>query len=238
VDQSKNSHDIAVYVESAVKKSRALSRTPQGLRDEIIETLVENAQGMFLWADLMIRELTRQTRANSIRECLHRAPKGLYEMLEHVLESYSAFLGEEESQDLNTILAWVTCAARPLLLGDIDALLRLKSPDGDAVFGLENMLRQQFASFLTLVRDDGLTTADLQIFGDSLLEDIGGEHEDGGQKDVDDRPDFDSNPLTTQVIFVMHRLEIFYETSTKAKDPLGRPTQLSESILLNVGFTP
>jgi tetratricopeptide (TPR) repeat protein len=217
VNQWKNGDDIANYVESAVKKSRALSRAPQSLREEIIKTMVRNAQGMFLWAYQMIQELSKHSRANDIRECLRRAPKGLYEMFRHVLESFSASLLEEQSEDLNTILAWVACAARPLHLGEIDAILRLKSPEGDGVFGLESMLREQFASFLNVVREDGLTTADLQVVGDSLLRGFTGEHEDEKEKDVQDESNFDSNPLTTEVVFCHASIGDFFRAENEGK---------------------
>jgi hypothetical protein len=60
VDSRKNNQDICSYVESSIKKSRILNRAPQDLRVEIVNTLVDNAQGMFLWVDLMIGNLRRK----------------------------------------------------------------------------------------------------------------------------------------------------------------------------------
>jgi hypothetical protein len=68
---------------------------------------------MFLWADLMLRELNTKTRTSSILESLNKAPKGLNKMLQHVLETYSDMLSEEQADDLNTMLMWVTCADKP-----------------------------------------------------------------------------------------------------------------------------
>src|SRR2546429_5706230 len=41
-------------------------------------------------------------------------------------------------------------------------LFRSKSPDGEGMIYLEGVLRKQFASFFSLNREDGLTTAELR----------------------------------------------------------------------------
>jgi tetratricopeptide (TPR) repeat protein len=204
VDWRKNSEDIVHYVESSIRKSKVLSRTPKSLQEEIVETLTKNAKGMFIWCDLMMRELSKKSRASAIRESLHHVPKGLTPMLRHVLESFSVTLKEEGPDDLNTMLAWVACAARPLTLGELDTILKLKSSEGDEVLYLEGKLRKQFASFFTLMREDGLSTADLQ--GDAKTQYVPErEDEDADEKegleDIENETDFTSNPGTTYVTF-------------------------------------
>jgi tetratricopeptide (TPR) repeat protein len=220
VDWRKNSRDIAHYVDSSIKKSRILSRAPKALREEIAETLTKNSQGMFIWVDLMLRELSKKTRPASIRESLHQAPKGLHEMLRHVLENFSSLLADEEADDLNTMLAHVTCAIRPLKLGELDTILRMKSPDGDGVLNLENMLRKQYASFFTLVRDDGLTTADLQGETGTLYK-ADSEEEEDGMVDTENVIDFDSNLHTTDVIFCHASIGDFFRDEREGKKSAG-----------------
>ncbi|PGG96486.1 hypothetical protein AJ79_09576 [Helicocarpus griseus UAMH5409] len=77
VDRYKNNQDIARYVDNSIKKSPILSRTAKSFRDEISRTLVGNAEGMFMWVNLMLRELSTKNRPSSIRDTLHKAPKGL-----------------------------------------------------------------------------------------------------------------------------------------------------------------
>jgi hypothetical protein len=86
---------------------------------------------MFLWADLMLRELNTKTRTSSILESLNKAPKGLDKMLQHVLETFSDILSEEQADDLNTMLMWVTCAHNPLTLLQLNEMLALESEYGE-----------------------------------------------------------------------------------------------------------
>ena len=224
VDWRKNSADILHYVKNSIRKSRLLSRATKQLQEEIIETLARNANGMFIWVDLMMRELGRKTHASSIRASLHQAPKGLTEMLRHVLEGFSATLKEEDPEDLNTMLAWVTCACRALSLGELDTVLKLKSSEGDGVLYLEGKLRKQFASFFNLTREDGLSTADLQsdirakIVPDQ--DDVDAVDEEG-LDDVDNETDFNSNLLTTDVLFCHASIGDFFRDEKQGKVSAG-----------------
>ena len=207
VNAAKNSEDIRNYIQVSIKKSRVLKRVSKELQDEVLESLFQGADGMFLWVDLMMRELNSKGREYAIREALKKAPKGLTEMIQHVLEGFSETLsGEdarEDAEDLNELLAWIACAKRPLTLGELDAILRYKSPSGDALLLLESKLRRQYASFFTLDREDGLSTADLQNISKASSDGDGngsiGDDEASGFEDVE--VDFDSNPATTKVTF-------------------------------------
>ena len=223
VDLRKNSEDIINYIQTSIRKSKVLSRVPTQLQNEIVETLGRNAQGMFMWVDLMMRELGKKTRPASMRDALQKAPKGLPQMLRHILEGFSATLMDEDPDDLNTMLAWVTCAAQPLILGQLDTILKLKSPEGEGVFFLEGKLRKQFASFFTLIRQDGLSTADLQNdVSATYLGEIPDALDEGeGLDDVENETDFDSDPLTTDVVFCHASIGDFFRDEAEGKVAVG-----------------
>ncbi|RAH71321.1 uncharacterized protein BO66DRAFT_470494 [Aspergillus aculeatinus CBS 121060] len=193
VDAAKNSADIRALIETTMRRTRVLSRIPRDLSAKIQDELIEKSQGMFLWADLMLRELSRKTRTSSMLDSLQRAPRGLDEMLEHVLRGFSAKLDAEEAENLNTMLAWLACSDVPLSLRQLDYILQYDSPGGDGVFDLETMLRVQYASFFLLLRDDGLTTADLQ--GAEVAAYL------AEGRTSDDLLEFQSNKETTRVVF-------------------------------------
>lgn len=161
VNANKNIEDITTYVRKGIRKSRSISRVPKPQRLSIGKTLIDKAQGMFLWADLMLAELNRRTRASTMLESLHKAPKGLDAMLKHVLETFSSRLNAEEAADLNIILGWVACSDRPLSLKELNEILKVELQTNDDKLGLEDALRTQYASLFLLNREDGLTTADL-----------------------------------------------------------------------------
>lgn len=222
VDSTKNGGDIAHYVDLSIQNSRVLNRVSNSLKELIIQTLRSKAGGMFMWVKLMIAELGKKSRESAIKDALKAAPKGLTEMLRHVLEGYSATLTEEDAGDLNDMLAWVTLAKRPLALGEVDAMLRLKSLEGEGVIYLEGKLRKQFASFFTLTREDNLTTADLlgprkAIIDDEDEDASTGAEPNEGLEDVENETDFESNPNTTTVSFSHASISDFFRVVDQGK---------------------
>ncbi|EFR02973.1 NACHT and TPR domain-containing protein [Nannizzia gypsea CBS 118893] len=215
ITESKNSTDIIRYIENNIRKSNILRRVSGKLRAEIVKKLSDRAQGMFIWVHLMLKELLKKRSESAIREALDCAPRGLDEMLSHVLTSFSLTLLDDYPEALNELLAWVTCAQWPLTLRELDTIMKLKSPDGDGMIYLEGPLRRQFASFFSLNREDGLTTAELHLMNPNLVdsdgeEDIDGSEEEQSFEDTDDTTQFDSNLDTTTVTFCHSSLGDFF----------------------------
>ncbi|PWY88579.1 NACHT and TPR domain protein [Aspergillus sclerotioniger CBS 115572] len=226
VTTQKNSDDINQYIHASIKKSVVLRRVSTKLRHEIVEKLSAGAEGMFLWVNLMLQELVKKRNESSIRKALDDPPKGLKEILRHVLANFSISSNEEELEYLNEILLWVTCSQQPLTLGLIDAILKLKSPEGDGIIYLEGALRRQFASFFTLDREDALTTAELQnmstkpdVFDGS--DDEENEDQDEVFEDVDNFTDFNSDLQTTTVTFCHASIGDFFRDETESKVSAG-----------------
>ena len=224
IEPSKNGADIAHYVEASITKSRALNKASKKLKATIIETLTQKAGGMFMWVKLMIADLNRKAqrlRESDVEKALHQAPKGLTEMLKHVLEGYSASMSEAEASDLNDMLMWVCLAKRPLYLGELDAALRLKSEEGEGLLDLEGNLRKAYASLFTLSRDDGLTTAELlspkRSYDDEDEDAVAGADEGDGEDDLDFPSQFDSNPKTTTISFSHASISDFFRDPKQGK---------------------
>ncbi|KAH1702959.1 hypothetical protein KXX24_007291 [Aspergillus fumigatus] len=219
----KNSADIDRYIKTSIQKSVILRRVSPALRKEITEKLSAGAEGMFLWVNLMLQELVKKRNESSIRKCLEQAPKGLKEMLRHVLLSFSASLNDEELEFLNELLLWVTCAVRPLSLGEVEAILELKSAEGDGMIYPEGALRKQFAAFFNLDREDGLTTTELQTMAkrtyesdDEDMTKLDSDDEDAFE-DVDNIIDVDSNKKSTTVTFSHASLGDFFRDPNEGK---------------------
>ncbi|KAL4952200.1 NACHT and TPR domain protein [Aspergillus filifer] len=224
VTTQKNHNDIDSYIHASIRKSVILKRASAKLRQEIVDTLSSRAEGMFLWVNLMVQELVKKRNESSIRKALYDSPRGLKEILRHVLSSFSASSTEEELEYLNEILVWVATAQQPLTIGIIDAILRLKSPDGDGMIYLEGSLRRQFASFFNLDREDGLNTSELQkrstrpdLF-DASDDEHQQEDEDAFEdafEDVDNFAEFNSNSTTTTITFSHASIGDFFRDETE-----------------------
>ena len=214
VDRRKNNKDIVDYVRTTIKRSKVLRDLKKDLQDEIVQTAAKKANGMFMWVVLMMQELSHKSRPSSIRQSLLQAPKGLEEMLQHVLEGFSSTLKGDDPDDLNTMLAWVTCAARPLFLNELKAILKLRSPCGDEVLSLEGKLRNRFASFFVLQRKKRLSSANLEAENPEtrLASDENGE---GNLDDTEDKTTHESNLQSTRVAFCHASIGEFLRATSK-----------------------
>lgn len=224
VTSNKNSADVVHYIKNSIHKSNLLKRASAELRGEIVETLSTGAQGMFIWVDLVLQELLKKRSESAMRKSLGEVPKGLKEMLRHVLEGFSLSLADENPENLNELLAWTACASRPLMLGELDTILKLNSPEGDSMIYLEEDLRMQFASFFSLTREDGLSTAELQSVrhtGDETDDEAENSGPDEGFEDVESPTDFDSNSATTEVTFCHASIGDFLRDESQGKVSAG-----------------
>lgn len=174
----------------------------------------------------MLTEIMKKRSEKNIRQALNSAPSGLSGMIRHVLKSFSESLKDtpEDADDLNELLAWVTCAQRPLTLSQVDNILKWKSADGSGWTWIEGFLRRQFASLFLLTREDKLTTADLQrtaAFEGNLGADEDSLLPTDGFDDPDNPSNFDSNPETTEVTFNHASIGDFFRNETEGKVSIG-----------------
>lgn len=165
----------------------------------------------------MLREVLKKKSESDMRKAIREAPRGLNEIIRHVLRSFSESLKDnpEYADDFNELLAWVICAARPLTLANMQDILRWKSSDGSGWVWLEGSLRRQFASLFLLIREDGLTTADLQRTASiETSHDANGQHSKDEEAFGDLRSpfDFDSDPRTTRVTLNHASIGDFFRT--------------------------
>jgi hypothetical protein len=159
ISPRKNHDDIDKYIKENLKNvmillrmSRTQPKAARNFAKEIRDTILEKADGMFLWAKLVLAQIYEKERESEIRKALSSAPRALDGVIRNV------FLRLEKDpdvnhQDLNTIIAWVTCARRPLLLGELKEILRI--PTGEPNLVLKDRLRGKLASIFTLSRVQG-----------------------------------------------------------------------------------
>ncbi|KAG8529667.1 uncharacterized protein KY384_005148 [Bacidia gigantensis] len=226
VSANKTSKDMNEYVKQSVGKVKILKRVSQSFRQEVEKNLMAGADGMFLWVDLMIKEISEKRRIDQIRQTLARLPRGLPDTIRHVLKRFADTSTEDTIADLNEILAWVACTKRHLTLGELDTFFKIQSADGEGLIDMEGDLRTRYASFFTITRVDGLTTEDLQSYHkeptdlESLVPDdgvvcststlINSDSNDG----EDTKTEFQSDPHTTVVNFAHASIGEFFRQNS------------------------
>jgi hypothetical protein len=154
------------------------------------------------------QEVASKHKEIQMREALQEAPKGLFETIQHTLDRTRSDLSEQDAEDFELLLSWVTCAKRPFKLGELEDVLKFCSKDGEGVVYLEGELRKRYASFFNVNREDGRSTEDLQMEQVVLNadDDDAGEiavklvhHDAGTAEDFGEAMDIDSDPRTTEI---------------------------------------
>ncbi|KAF3075523.1 hypothetical protein CFAM422_002216 [Trichoderma lentiforme] len=112
--------DIQNFIANSVKR---LERIPgfNDYRESIETTLLDRAQGTFLWVGFVITELSSKRTCIQIMETLERIPQGLHAI-------YSRMLAQIEASRRSVIfdiLQWVIVAVRPLTLSELGEAIHL-----------------------------------------------------------------------------------------------------------------
>lgn len=151
--------DVSAFITDGVRRSRILSRSPEDFKQEVIESMKKQVDGLFILAKFMLNEINQKRHPSSILKSLKSFPKEINGMLNETLANLSITISEEDARDLTEMLQWVSCAEESLTLEQLEAALIMRF--GDPPLRLEESLRGQYACFFALEREDGLTTDDL-----------------------------------------------------------------------------
>ncbi|KAK4164005.1 hypothetical protein QBC43DRAFT_300695 [Cladorrhinum sp. PSN259] len=87
--------------------------------------LVEGANGMFLWAKLMLQVIREQVRADDLETVLEKLPDGLPAVYSRILAKI-ATLPAPRARAAASTLQWAYAATRPLTLPELEAALAVK----------------------------------------------------------------------------------------------------------------
>lgn len=117
VSATTNNSDIALFVNESLPKLPHYKQISQPLRNEIRQTLINNAGGMFLWVQLMLKELQPYYKSKNIRPILTQAPASISDMIHSILARLNRTLKGDDLFDFNELLVWATWAKRPMSIG-------------------------------------------------------------------------------------------------------------------------
>ncbi|KAL2848384.1 hypothetical protein BJY01DRAFT_246398 [Aspergillus pseudoustus] len=165
VGNNQNKDDLHGYVNERLQKSK-LFRGSADFQQEVVKEISRAAEGMWEWANLVIKSVLRCRTKEQIRKGIKTMPRGISAMLTQELQrlgrelSASDDLSEgEEDRDseaqgatqidqLNVILSFVTLAQKPLSVNDLKVILELTF--NEEVLNLEDDLRTVYSSLFLL----------------------------------------------------------------------------------------
>jgi tetratricopeptide (TPR) repeat protein/nucleoside-triphosphatase THEP1 len=168
IGHEQNKDDLHEYVTQKLQKSKLFRGSPE-LLDEIVNQICHEAEGLWEWANLVIKSVLRCRTKEQIWKVVKTVPRGISAMLQQELQRLSRVLSlsdglsdNEGSTDeriapgieqLNILLSFVTLAQKPLTVWHLDIILEIILKE--EVLNLEDDIRTVYSSlFATRPKDD------------------------------------------------------------------------------------
>ena len=116
--------DIKLVVEA--KANSVLLKTNED-RTALVEKVLENSQGSFLWTVLVLRELSNAHGEQEIKQAIENMPRDMGPLYQRTLESMTGFVGGKKLA--KAVLIWVACVIRPLTIMELEGALKMDIAD-------------------------------------------------------------------------------------------------------------
>ncbi|OAP57703.1 hypothetical protein AYL99_08441 [Fonsecaea erecta] len=125
--------DVERYIEARIEKEKFLKRhveTEPDLMEEIIKTVVERSEGMFLLAQLHMDNLARKLNCRELRRALRGLPKEFDEVYGQAMQRIH---NQDEDQVVlaHKVLWWISYSPRPLTVTELQHALAVEPGDDD-----------------------------------------------------------------------------------------------------------
>ncbi|GAM40351.1 NACHT domain protein [Talaromyces pinophilus] len=179
INNNQNKDDLHRYVSQKLQKTK-LFRGAEGFQDEVIRDICAQAEGLWEWANLVIKSVTHCRTKEQIRKVIRKIPRGISAMLQAELERLGKELSaldvtlnelpdefsDEEgatekatatrTQQLSILLSLVTKARKPLSVDHLGFILKVLLDE--EVLNLEDDLHKIYSSLFSLrpARDDDI----------------------------------------------------------------------------------
>jgi ankyrin repeat protein len=151
-----NQDDIQKYLEVELDKRAKTVSVLKRMKEEMMDTLLERAKGMFLWAVLQVHQLVKCRSAPSVRDRLNKLPASLKDSYDEVWAQINSLEDHDRAFAVRA-LHWVAVAIKPLSSPEILSAIRM-DPNG-TIMPVETMLDEN--GLLSLC--NGFLTVDPQL---------------------------------------------------------------------------
>ncbi|MCJ1380882.1 hypothetical protein MMC17_003991 [Xylographa soralifera] len=122
------SQDLRLYVHAMAKK---LNINDQGLRSEIIDALINGAEGMFQWVRCQIDYLGLLPNDRDRRKALKKLPPTLPAIYIRILEYLDSHYPPETQNYIRRTLTWLTMAKTPLSMPELAEAISIDENSGN-----------------------------------------------------------------------------------------------------------
>ncbi|KAL8849382.1 MAG: hypothetical protein Q9221_005620 [Calogaya cf. arnoldii] len=154
LDRTLIDQDIATYIYHLLSARPTIDVSED--QKELVQTTVQNkANGLFIYARLMMDEVLPKVNSTNIQAWLEDLPSGMDGMYTTLLSEHSKRSGINHKLQA-MILRWVTHATRPLRLLEVAELIRSASGEQGSIQETKNTVRSACGPLLTVLPDETL----------------------------------------------------------------------------------
>ncbi|PPJ58643.1 hypothetical protein CBER1_03547 [Cercospora berteroae] len=87
----------------------------------LVEQILSKSRGSFLWTTLVLQELVNTYSEFEVQRVLEEVPRGMTALYQRILKTLAQ--ADRDQTFMRAVLAWVTCAPRPLSVEELDGAL-------------------------------------------------------------------------------------------------------------------
>ncbi|GAW19636.1 hypothetical protein ANO14919_091250 [Xylariales sp. No.14919] len=109
--------DIDTFISTRIEELSKIEGFNDEFRAHVKYTLLEKAEGTFLWVGFVMDELSRKRTCTEIQHTLESVPKGLHAIFDRMLLQIKS----SQTRKTRLVLRWVMFAVRPLTLAELGA---------------------------------------------------------------------------------------------------------------------
>ncbi|KAL8939033.1 MAG: hypothetical protein Q9216_003582 [Gyalolechia sp. 2 TL-2023] len=129
VDIGATENDIRLYLEARINNEPRLLENvtkKRALREEIASTIVQQSNGMFLLAKLHVDALATKRTPRAVQEALQSLPTEIGDTYDQAMQRIEG-TNDDDRQIAMNFLLWITTAARPLTVSEVEHACSIKS---------------------------------------------------------------------------------------------------------------
>lgn len=133
IDIGATESDVRLYVEGRMDHEPRLMENvakKRALREEIVSTIVQQSNRMFLLAKLHMDSLATKRTPKAVQEALQRLPAEIGDTYDQAMQRIEATNEEDRNIAMNFLL-WITVAARPLSVSEIEHVFDQRPGQGN-----------------------------------------------------------------------------------------------------------
>ncbi|KAK3955687.1 hypothetical protein QBC32DRAFT_395282 [Pseudoneurospora amorphoporcata] len=119
IGDERSRHDIELFVTTEMRHMGGSAM----FKESLAHRIVTRASGNFLWAKLVLEEISQCDTEDDIEEALAAIPDAMFELYERMERNLTSSTKKSKTPLIRKILEWVICAQRPLSVMELTAAL-------------------------------------------------------------------------------------------------------------------